>query len=236
MKKILFTLLALPLLLYGTWKYSKSESSQLFGEIVNRVETSRKVVALTLDDGPTSGHTEEILQILRDNDVTATFFLVGQDIQSNQREAQLIAAEGHEIGNHSFTHQRMLFKGLEFVKAEIEDTNRLIRETGYTGEIHFRPPYGKKLFTLPYYLDSQEITSITWDIAPDSALPLDSSPEELTQYVVDNANPGSIILMHVMFDSRKNSMAAIPKIISGLRAQGYEFVTVSQLLSEASGA
>lgn len=232
MKRTVFILLTFPLLLYGTWRYTKSESSQLFGEIVNRVETSRKVVALTFDDGPTSEYTKEILRILDKNGVKATFFLVGKDIQSNPAEAQSIVAAGHEVGNHSFTHGRMLLKGLDFVEAEIEETNKLIRKAGYAGEIYFRPPYGKKLFTLPYYLESRNITSVTWDVAPDSVLPLDSSPGEIAQYAISNARPGSIILMHVMFKSRRNSMAAIPEMISGLKEDGYEFVTVSQLLSE----
>lgn len=231
MKRTAFFLLSLPLLMYGLWKYSKSESSQIFGEIINRVEASDKVVALTFDDGPSSEYTEEILEILEDAGVKATFFLVGKDIQSNPVEAQNIIAAGHELGNHSFTHSRMLFKSLDFVKEEIEKTDRLIRKAGYTGEIHFRPPYGKKLFTLPYYLNSRNITSVTWDVAPDSALPLDSSPEAFAQYAISNTRPGSIILMHVMFESRRRSMAAIPAIISGLKGEGYEFVTVSQLLS-----
>ncbi|WP_323846840.1 polysaccharide deacetylase family protein [Microbulbifer magnicolonia] len=234
MKRIVFALLCLPILLFGTWKYSKSESSQLFGKIVNRVETTKKVVALTFDDGPTSEYTKEILNILESSGVKATFFLVGTDIQSNPVEAQSIVAAGHELGNHSFTHARMLLKGFDFVKTEIDETNKLIRKAGYTGKIHFRPPYGKKLFVLPYYLDSQNITSVTWDVAPDSVLPLESSPEKLAQYAISNAKPGSVILMHVMFKSRRNSMAAVPKIISGLKEKGYEFVTVSRLLSDTN--
>lgn len=233
MKRVVFILLALPILLFGLWKYSKSESSQLFGEIVNRVDTGKKVVALTFDDGPSAAYTQEILDVLEDNGIKATFFLVGKEIQSNPIEALRIMAAGHEVGNHSFTHSRMLFKSLDFVKEEIDETSQLIRKAGYSGEIYFRPPYGKKLFTLPYYLDSKNITSITWDVAPDSILPLEASPDALAQYAVSNTKPGSIILMHVMFKSRRNSMAAVPKIIAGLKGRGFEFVTVSQLLSEA---
>ena len=232
MKRIVLILLGLPILLFGLWKYSKSESSQLFGEIINRADIGKKVVALTFDDGPSAAYTQEILDVLEDNGIKATFFLVGKEIQSNPLEAQRIVAAGHEVGNHSFTHSRMLFKSLDFVKDEIDNTSQLIRKAGYAGEIYFRPPYGKKLFTLPYYLDSKNITSITWDVAPDSVLPLNASPDALAQYAVANTRPGSIILMHVMFKSRRNSMAAVPKIISGLKEKGYQFVTVEQLISQ----
>ena len=111
----------------------------------------------------------------------------------------------------------------------------LIRSVGYSGDITFRPPYGKKLFVLPYYMEKNEIASITWDVAPDSVLPMEASPEDLTNYTLNNTRPGSIILMHVMFKSRANSMAAVPEIIKGLKSQGYRFVTVTELF-KSSGA
>ncbi|WP_346838987.1 polysaccharide deacetylase family protein [Microbulbifer sp. SAOS-129_SWC] len=226
-------LLSLPLLLVGIWKYARSPTHQLLGELVSRVQTDKKVVALTFDDGPSSEYTEEILKILQENNVRATFFLVGNAIQSNPAAARGIVNAGHEIGNHSFTHSRMLLKSLDFVKREVEETTDLIRRTGYSGKITFRPPYGKKLLTLPYFLSSRDITSVTWDVAPDSVLPADASPEDLARNAIANTRPGSIILMHVMFKSRRNSMAAVPQIISALKAKGYRFVTVSQLLALA---
>jgi len=232
-KAAVLALLSLPLLLVGTWKYARSPSHQLFGALVNRVDTDSKVVALTFDDGPSEEYTAEILKILRDNDVKATFFLVGKAIQSNPAAAQSIVEAGHQIGNHSFTHSRMLLKSPDFVKQEIEATTGLIRSAGYRGAITFRPPYGKKLFTLPYYLASRDITSVTWDVAPDSVLPLNASPEDIARNAVANIRPGSIILMHVMFESRRNSMAAVPEIILALKQKGYRFVTVSQLLALA---
>jgi len=211
-------------------KISKSESFQFFGELVNRVDTIEKVVALTFDDGPTKGKTEEILAILREADISATFYLVGNSISKNADQASLIMNEGHEIGNHSYSHKRLVFKGPGFVSGEIEKTNTAIQSIGYSNRITFRPPYGGKLFVLPYYLNKENILSVTWDVEPDSVLGLDSSPETLTKYALEHTRPGSIILMHVMFDSRQNSMQAIPGIIKGLKSKGYSFVTVSELL------
>ena len=217
------------------FKVSKSETFQFFGELVNRAETTEKIVALTFDDGPSKGKTEQVLSILDENDVKATFYLVGESISRNIELARLIVEQGHEVGNHSFSHQVMVLKSHDFIEQEIDKTNGLIRNAGYSGDITFRPPYGKKLFVLPYYAEKNEIASITWDVAPDSVLPMEASPEDLTNYTLKNTRPGSIILMHVMFKSRANSMAAVPEIIKGLKSQGYRFVTVIELL-KSSGA
>jgi len=211
-------------------RHATDESSQIIGKLINRVDTSEKVIALTFDDGPTKGKTENILQILRDNDTKATFYLVGQAIAKNPHQASLIVSDGHEIGNHSYTHTKMIFESFSFVRQELEKTNQEIRQLGYSERITFRPPYGNKLFVLPYYLHKNDILSVTWDVEPDSALAMDASPEALVDYTLQHTKPGSIILMHVMFNSRKNSMAAIPGIIQGLKSKGYRFVTVSELV------
>lgn len=212
------------------WQISRSTSFQLFGEIIDRVETPEKVVALTFDDGPARGSTQRILEILQTHNVPATFFLTGSGIEKNPDEARLIVEAGHEVGNHSYSHQRMVFKSRDFVAGELERTNELIREAGYEGPIHFRPPYGKKLYTLPKYLAENEIKSITWDVATESYGEDMNDAQGLIDRTLTGVQPGSIVLMHVMFKSRESSMQAVPDIIEGLRDKGYRFVTVSELL------
>ena len=230
MRKIALLVALLLLSAFVTFKYSKSTTHQLFGEIVDRVETTDKVVALTFDDGPTRAFTQRILEILEDEEITATFFLVGNALEKNPEEARLIAQAGHEIGNHSFSHQRMVFKSPSFIANELERTDQLIRQSGYTGPIHFRPPYGKKLFNLPRYLDSRGIVSFTWDVAPESYGADMNEADPVVDRVLEQVQPGSIVLMHVMFKSRESSMAATPRIIRGLKERGYRFVTVSEML------
>lgn len=211
--------------LYGV---SRSTAFQFFGEIHDRVETSQRVVALTFDDGPTRGRTDEILQILAEENVRATFFLIGSDIESNRAEAEKLIAARHEIGNHSYSHKRMVFVTPNFVREEIEATDLLIREAGYTGEITFRPPYGKKLFVLPYYLSQNDRKTITWDVEPETFF---ERSEDIVEHTLDTAKSGSIILLHVAFDSRRESMKSVRPIIRGLREKGFEFRTVSELLA-----
>lgn len=223
--------LALVVGLSSLFHFSKSRDYQSFGEIISHVDTQEKAVALTFDDGPTVEGTDKILAELKDLDVRATFFLIGGALEENPSEGRKIAAAGHEIGNHSYSHERMIFVTPQFVEKEIETTDRLIRETGYEGEIHFRPPYGKKLFALPYYLSKTNRKTITWDLEPDSYPEVAASSDKIAQYVSENVRPGSIILLHVMYRSGKNSFESVRKIVNELRQKGYRFKTVSELLA-----
>ena len=233
MRKIVYSAIALGLFLalaVCLWKVGNSRTFQFFGEIVPRVETSQKIVALTFDDGPTAKFTDEILQVLKEEDVKATFFLIGGELEKHADEGKKIVAAGHEIGNHSYSHVRMILVTPSFVKEEIEKTDELIRSVGYQKTTHFRPPYGKKLFALPYYLSQNNRKSITWDVEPETFPEVAKSSEEITKYVLNNTKNGSIILLHVMYDPQKKSLNAVKPIIEGLKQQNFRFVTVSELI------
>ncbi|MDX3193273.1 polysaccharide deacetylase family protein [Streptomyces sp. MN03-5084-2B] len=211
------------------FEVSKSRTFQFFGTLVNRVETSEKIVALTFDDGPDPAGTKTILDTLAGRQVPATFFLIGRDIAAHPGLAKDIAAAGHEIGNHSFSHDRMIGVTPSWVADEVEATDALIRTTGYTGEILFRPPNGKKLFALPHYLASHHRTTVTWDVEPDS----DGTPDAATvaRTTVDQVRPGSIVLLHAMYASREPTRQALGPILDALKQRGFRFLTVSQLLA-----
>jgi peptidoglycan-N-acetylglucosamine deacetylase len=233
MKKLLIILsisiLILVILGYGFLKLINSRDFQFFGGIINQVETTDKVVALTFDDGPTE-NTDAVLKALDDAGVKATFFLTGNEIEDNPYEAKRLAEAGHELGNHSYSHDRMVFKSPSFVEKEIEDTDQLIREAGYDGPIQFRPPFGKKFIFLPYYLDKNNRNTILWNIEPDSYPEIASDSKNIVENVKQNVQPGSIILLHVMYDSRGQSLESIKGIVAELKKKGYIFKTVSELL------
>ncbi len=209
---------------------SKLRSFQFFGNLVTSVNIEEKIIALTFDDGPGS-NTEEILNILRDEDIKATFFLTGQEIEANQEFASKIVQAGHEIGNHSYSHKRMIFKSYSYIKEEVEKTDKLIRELGYEGDIYFRPPNGKKLLFLPYYLYKNKRYTVLWNIEPESYPNIEKDSKKITDYVIEKAEPGSIILLHVMYENRKESLKAVKPIIVALKEKGYQFVTISELLN-----
>lgn len=229
MKKRIFVVgivfLAIFLLLYGTYKLMNSRTYQLFGGLTNHVETSQKVVALTFDDGPTK-NVDQLLPLLDKYNAKATFFVIGNELEKNLEEGKKIAQAGHQIGNHSYSHKRMVFKTPSFIQQEIEKTNTLIRKTGYKGPIDFRPPYGKKLVGLPYYLNKHHMDTITWNLEPDTYY---TSVSDKVDYVKKNVKPASIILMHPMYDDTGKELKAIEGILADLSKEGYKFVTVNQL-------
>ncbi|MFE7718887.1 polysaccharide deacetylase family protein [Nocardia rhizosphaerihabitans] len=207
-----------------------SRTYQLAGTLVDRVETDEKLVALTFDDGPTD-RTPEILRMLAELQVPATFYLVGDDLAAHPEHGAAIAAAGHEIGNHSYSHRRMVLVSGDTVRDEIERTDAEIRRTGYQGPITFRPPYGKKLWSLPNYLADHDRTTVTWDVEPDSAG--GATREAIIADTMAQTRPGSIVLLHVMHGTE--SAAAVPEIVTGLRARGYEFTTVSDMVKREHG-
>ena len=224
-------LVLMPLVAWSAWRISNSRRFQLFGEMVPRVETSAPVVALTFDDGPAPGYAQGILDILRAEGVKATFFVTGAAVEQNMAEARQLVAERHELGNHSYSHKRLIGRSYAFVRNEIERTDQLIRAAGYQGEIHFRPPYGKRLVVLPYYLTVTDRTTIFMDVEPESYREIAGDGEEIVRHVLEEVRPGSIVLLHVMHERRAETMGAVPAIIQGLRTRGYRFVTISELLA-----
>lgn len=191
------------------------------------------MVALTFDDGP-SEYTQKLLNILRSHKVPATFFLLGQNIERYPNIVRQIYEEGHEIGNHSYSHQPFIFRSLAFMREEIEKTDHLIRKAGYQGTIHFRAPYGRKLLGLPWILYQSRRPHILFDVIPDDwATP---GVATIVDRILTQTKPGSIVLCHdgdgdCMEQDRSQTVEAIPAVIEKLKAKGYQFVTVSELLS-----
>lgn len=212
-------------LLLGTYKLMNSRTHQLVGGLTEKVETTQKVVALTFDDGPTK-NVDQLIPLLDKYNVKATFFLIGKDIETYPEGAKRIVEAGHQIGNHTYSHNRMVLKSPSYIKQEIERTDQLIQKAGYKGEIDFRPPYGKKLIGLPYYLNKHNRETITWNIEPDSYY---GTASEKVNYVKQHIKPGSIILLHPMYDDSGKELQTIEGILKALSNEGYKFVTVNEL-------
>src|SRR5690606_7290093 len=140
-------------------------------------------------------YTNEVLAILAQYGVKATFFVTGREVEENPESARSIVEAGHELGNHSWSHSNMSLFSLGRIAEEVERTDAAIRATGYEGEIHFRPPFGKKLLTLPWYLRQHNRTTVMWDIEPETYAEIAAKPSRISQHVLDNARPGSIVLL-----------------------------------------
>lgn len=207
---------------------SKATCFTLTADVVCRVETDQKLVALTFDDGPTDLGVNAVLPVLDHYGAKATFFLVGAspDLTSVRR----IVASGHEIGNHSLTHQRMVGRSMTFYDEEIRRTDAILRAAGAPKPTLFRPPYGKKLVGLPLAVERNDYIMVMWD----SGDPPDRDPKLYAAKVLEQIRPGSITLIHPMFESRQTERDALPLILEGLKQRGYRMVTVSELLAARS--
>ncbi|SFL98462.1 Polysaccharide deacetylase [Gracilibacillus orientalis] len=212
-------------MVFGSYQLMNSRSFQLFGDLTAKVETKEKVVAITFDDGPTK-NVNEILSLLEKYNAKATFFLIGEYIEEFPKEAEAIVQAGHQVANHTYSHNRMIFKSPSFIKNEIEKTNQLIREIGYKGQIDFRPPNGKKIIALPWYLHKNNIETIMWNLEPDSSY---EEADDKVNYVVESIEPGSIILMHPMYDDTGKELKSVEGILEALSQREYQFITVNEL-------
>jgi peptidoglycan/xylan/chitin deacetylase (PgdA/CDA1 family) len=215
----------------GLWWLSNLHGYQVAGTLVVSVDLHEPLVALTFDDGPVASRVEPLVTELAELNVRATFFVIGESLAASPEAGRLLVAAGHQLGNHSYTHTRMVFNSGDFYAREIEQTDAQIRAAGYQGEIVFRPPYGKKLFGLPFYLARTGRTSITWDIEPESDPKIAGNTDAIVADVLGNVHKGSIILLHPWYDSGEPARRAIRPIVEGLRARGLALVTVNELLA-----
>ena len=192
-------------------------------ELVTGTTTDRKVVALTFDDGP-SEYTERFLAVLREKDVPATFFEIGQEMPGREAIMRQILAEGDEIGDHTMNHVE--YPGYGQIAGAAE---RIEQYTGFKPCL-FRPPGGAVNSDVIATAGSLGMKTITWDVDPqDWSLPGTSA---IYSNIVANTRPGSIVLMHDGGGPRDETLAALPRIIDTLRGRGYSFETVTELLGD----
>lgn len=193
----------------------------------NSAHTARRVIALTFDDGPHPDLTPKLLDILRQNGVRATFFVVGSNVKAYPEIARRIVAEGHEIANHSWSHPALTKLGAAGLRHEIEDTNAVIESVTGRRPANMRPPYGALNPRVRDYLTKgQNMNIILWSVDPlDWKRP---GAQVVAQRLVEGAAPGGILLAH---DIHPGTVEAIPDVIAQLKAKGYGFATVGQLLA-----
>ncbi len=186
-----------------------------------------KIVALTFDDGPVPGQTDKILDILKANQVPATFFALGKAVKRHPELAQRIVAEGHQLANHSFSHPAFTRIDDKAVKWQVQASGKTIYKTTGVETRWIRPPYGQTDTRVLKDLRALKTHVVMWDVDPqDWRRP---GTDKIVRNVVANAKPGSIILLHDGGNDRRQTVAAVGKIIAELRARGYQFVTVQDI-------
>jgi polysaccharide deacetylase family sporulation protein PdaB len=190
-------------------------------------------VALTFDDGPNEPYTSQILKILKDNNVKATFFMVGKNVEFFPRSAKAVAEAGHAIGNHSYSHPMMVLETNARVRSEIGRAQKAILKATGRRPVLFRPPYGAHDSLILTQAEKLGYVCIQWSVSSkDWERP---GVNKIVRNVTRRVHNGGIVLMHDGFKlrhgaDRSQTVAALPEIIRFLREQGYEFVTVPELL------
>ena len=202
---------------------------------IYHVLTSEKVVALTFDDGPSPIWTPRILDALKTAQVKATFFMLGNHVQEYPWVAKRVAAEGHEIGNHTYDHHGLIYYKTPELEAEVNNAFWAIYNACGVKTKYFRPPKGwlteaekKDLKRMGYEIILWSLNSKDWVTFDDRFI---------VSYILHNIRPGDILLFHdsggvfrTEGGNREETVKTIPRLVQKLKERGYRFVTISELL------
>ena len=201
-----------------------------FGKNIVRMDTDQRVVALTFDDGPNPPYTDWLLDVLAKHNVKATFFMIGNRIEKYPETVRRVIAEGHQLGNHSYSHPVLGFRSPPYVQREIEHTDSLLRQFGITGEIVVRAPMLTRYLPVAWVLAKGNRTHIScnvwsWDWTT-------QNPDRIAETVLRKVKPGSIVVLHDGKAENKDAnrlgtVEATDQIITGLKREGYRFCTIS---------
>ncbi|RIW37357.1 polysaccharide deacetylase family protein [Bacillus salacetis] len=201
--------------------------------IIQNVITRKKAIAITFDDGPNPVYTPQVLEIFKKANGKATFFMIGEQMQNSPDLVKAVTGLGHEIGNHTYTHPKLTEINCEKASWEIDETSKLIERLTGQSPVLFRPPYldyDKETSRLlnekgfPMMIGAANMEASDWE-RPGVDFIL-----EKTRSVVGN---GSILLFHDGYGNRSQTIEAVRILIDELTRQGFELLTVSELLSSA---
>ena len=186
---------------------------------------AKKRIALSFDDGPRAETTPKVLEILKQYNAHATFYIVGSHVEGNEEIIKQIVAQGHELGNHSYSHPLLTKKSAEEVYNEVKQTSDLIAKASLgLRPMSLRPPYGgyNKMVA-----DQAGIAIVNWSI--DSLDWKYRDAAKTIEHIKENAHNGGILLMH---DIHAESVEALPAVLEYLKSEGYELVTVTELMAD----
>lgn len=188
-------------------------------------------IAITFDDGPHPTLTPKLLDMLKERNIKATFYVLGQNVQQYPDIMKRMVAEGHEVGNHSWNHPALTKLGAAGVKSQMDRTTEAIIKACGQRPATMRPPYGATNASLNKRLTEEfNMPVILWTVDP-----LDwkyRNADRVSNQIIENTRSGAIVLAH---DIHPSTIAAMPKTLDALTAKGFKFVTVSELLAMDRG-
>jgi peptidoglycan/xylan/chitin deacetylase (PgdA/CDA1 family) len=193
----------------------------------SQVRTSLPYIAMTFDDGPHPRNTPRLLDMLRERNIKATFYVIGRNVNQYPHIVRRIVAEGHEIGSHSWSHANFAKLSDAAIRQELNKTRDAIIAASGVKPRTLRPPYGSLRSSQRLWIYKEYgYPTILWDVDPmDWRKP---GPSVVTSRILSHTHNGSIVLAH---DLHKSTVDAMPATLDGLLRRGFKFVTVSQLLA-----
>ncbi|MEO4054686.1 polysaccharide deacetylase family protein [Solibacillus sp. CAU 1738] len=235
MKKIHLFLLSLCIVVISFFYVNDSPSAdkgrkyyEEAGHILWDIKTEEKIIAITFDDGPHRKYTTEILDLLAQFEVKATFFIVGENAEKNPEIVLRMYDDGHELANHTYTHP---FKVTvpQLVK-ELKQTNDTIFSiTGYS-PVLFRPVEGQYTDAMIDAIVKEKLKVVMWSWHQDTQDWKNPGVKKIVNTVLKGTKPGNVVLFHDGGGNRAQTVKALEEIIPELQKQGYKFVTISELI------
>jgi peptidoglycan/xylan/chitin deacetylase (PgdA/CDA1 family) len=193
---------------------------------ITRIATRQPLVALTFDDGPHPSLTPQLLDLLKVNGIRATFFPIGNRVARYPQLVARMAAEGHEIGNHTWSHPSLMGYSDGAVLQQIDRANEAVRAATGLTPVTMRPPYGNFYPRQRLMLhQARGLPTVLWSVDPEDWRRPGSAV--VANHIVSRSHPGDVVLAH---DIHAATVRAMPATLAGLHARGFRFVTVSELI------
>ncbi|SEH62988.1 polysaccharide deacetylase family sporulation protein PdaB [Halobacillus karajensis] len=202
------------------------------GTAIWDVPIPSKYIALTFDDGPSTEYTPEILNILEEHEAKATFFVVGSRAQENPSIIKSMVDNGHELANHSFHHPDFTGISKEELIHEMDNTSEVLENLTGAPPRLFRPPGGVYNDIIVNTANEEGYMVVMWSWHQDTRDWKSPGVQNIVKTVLNNARNGDIFLFHDFGGDRSQTVKALQQILPKLRKEGYEFVTVSELLQK----
>jgi len=218
---------------------SMAPTGQWYGRTFSRGARGGRQIALTYDDGPNDPHTLRLLEVLARHEVKATFFMIGHYVRQRPDIAREVAAAGHVVGNHTFTHPLLIFKSESRTRAELIDGRHALNDAVGEHSNLFRPPFGGRRPATLRIARELRLETVMWNVTGyDWTAPAASVIEEKVARQV-HAEGGDVILLHDgghgrMGANRSQTVIATSNLIRRYKDQGFEFVTVSEMMGTVS--
>jgi peptidoglycan/xylan/chitin deacetylase (PgdA/CDA1 family) len=221
------------------WAHTRIPWSELYGENFSGLKAGVPALALTFDDGPNERSTEQLLEVLARHQVPATFFLLGKHVRQRPDLARAVAAGGHEIGNHAFSHSDLAWKSAARIRQELEDTSAAIAEATGERPYLFRPPFGSRRPATLKIATEMKMYTVQWRVTCFDWVA--KSPEQILRHARRQIVGGEVILLHdgghgAMGADRSHTVAAVDQLIPEYKAKGFTFLSVTEMMQLRPGA